>query len=188
MAINKVVYGGDTLIDLTSDTVEASDVMAGVSFHSADGVARVGSYVPSVTLSACSARASDGTTVTLNQSSAKKLTINSFVTNTDVDAFELYNGGVRCKRDGIVQVSGACYIASTGAGTMGTYIYNGSAEMTSGASYVASGNVSFTTNIAPMYVEISAGTTFYLYGRHSASKGTAHSGNKATHLSLMYVD
>ena len=186
MAINKVVYGDRTLVDLTSDTVEASDVMSGVSFHSADGVARVGSYVPSVTLSACSARGSDN--VTLNQNTPKKLTINAFVTNTDVDAFELYNGGVRCLRAGTVQVSGACYIASTGAGSMGTYIFKGSEEMTSGMSYVASGNISLATNIAPMYVEVSAGTVFYLYARHSASKGTAYSGNKATHLSIMYVD
>lgn len=42
MAINKVVYGGDTLIDLTNDTVTEADVMQGVTFHSADGVARVG--------------------------------------------------------------------------------------------------------------------------------------------------
>lgn len=42
MAINKVVYEGDTLIDLTNDTVTEADVMQGVTFHSADGVARVG--------------------------------------------------------------------------------------------------------------------------------------------------
>lgn len=42
MAINKVVYGGDTLIDLTGDTVTEADVMQGVTFHSADGVPRVG--------------------------------------------------------------------------------------------------------------------------------------------------
>ena len=186
MAINKVIYGGDTLIDLTSDTVEASDVMAGVSFHSADGVARVGSYVPSVTLSACSAKGSAN--VTLNQNTPKKLTLNTMITNTDSDAFEISNGGIKCKKAGVVQVSGACYIASTGAGTMGTYIFNGSSEMTSGMGYAASGNVSYATTVAPMYVEISAGTIFYLYARHSASKGTAYSGNAATHLSLMYVD
>lgn len=35
---NKVVYGGQTLIDLTQDDVTASDVRSGVYFHSADGV------------------------------------------------------------------------------------------------------------------------------------------------------
>ena len=35
---NKVVYDGQTLIDLTQDDVTASDVRSGVYFHSADGV------------------------------------------------------------------------------------------------------------------------------------------------------
>lgn len=38
MAYNKVVYDGQTLIDLTQDDVQASDVRNGVYFHSADGV------------------------------------------------------------------------------------------------------------------------------------------------------
>jgi len=43
MATNKVVYGNTTLIDLTSDTASASDVVSGKTFHSADGVLRTGS-------------------------------------------------------------------------------------------------------------------------------------------------
>lgn len=37
MAINKVEFDGNTLIDLTSDTVTASDVLTGKTFHLADG-------------------------------------------------------------------------------------------------------------------------------------------------------
>lgn len=37
MAINKVIYGGNTLIDLTSDTVTADKVLDGYTFHLADG-------------------------------------------------------------------------------------------------------------------------------------------------------
>ena len=37
MAINKVVFGSNTLIDLTSDTVTAEKVYKGVTAHSADG-------------------------------------------------------------------------------------------------------------------------------------------------------
>lgn len=37
MAISKVIYGGDTLIDLTSDTVEASKLLKGITAHGADG-------------------------------------------------------------------------------------------------------------------------------------------------------
>lgn len=41
--INKVIYGGNTLIDLTSDTVTASDVLKDVTFHLPSGASGVGS-------------------------------------------------------------------------------------------------------------------------------------------------
>lgn len=37
MAISKVVYGGNTLIDLTADTVKADKVLKGYTAHGADG-------------------------------------------------------------------------------------------------------------------------------------------------------
>lgn len=37
MAISKVIYGGTTLIDLTSDTVTAAKVLKGYTAHGADG-------------------------------------------------------------------------------------------------------------------------------------------------------
>lgn len=43
MAINKVIYGGNTLIDLTGDTVTAADVLSGVSFHLPSGESGTGS-------------------------------------------------------------------------------------------------------------------------------------------------
>lgn len=39
---NKVVYGNETLIDLTQDTVSASDVRSGVAFHLPSGAATTG--------------------------------------------------------------------------------------------------------------------------------------------------
>lgn len=42
MAINKVIYGGNTLIDLTSDTITESDVINSKSFHKADGTVSEG--------------------------------------------------------------------------------------------------------------------------------------------------
>jgi len=41
-AINKVIFGGTTLIDLTADTVTESDVQSGVTFHKADGTTATG--------------------------------------------------------------------------------------------------------------------------------------------------
>ena len=40
--INKVVYGGNTLIDLTGDTVAAADVQSGKTFHLKDGSTTTG--------------------------------------------------------------------------------------------------------------------------------------------------
>lgn len=41
--VNKVVYGNDTIIDLTSDTITPSDVLNSKSFHDASGTLRTGS-------------------------------------------------------------------------------------------------------------------------------------------------
>lgn len=37
MANSKIIYGGETLIDLTGDTVEASKLLAGITAHGKDG-------------------------------------------------------------------------------------------------------------------------------------------------------
>lgn len=42
MAINKVIYGGDTLIDLTADTVIASGLQYGLTAHDKSGAAITG--------------------------------------------------------------------------------------------------------------------------------------------------
>lgn len=41
--INKVIYGGDILIDLTGDTVSATDVLSGKTFHLPSGEQKAGS-------------------------------------------------------------------------------------------------------------------------------------------------
>ena len=45
--INKVVANNNTLIDLTSDTAEAADVLEGRTLHLASGAPAVGTYRPS---------------------------------------------------------------------------------------------------------------------------------------------
>lgn len=37
MAINKVIYGGETLIDLTGDTVTADKILSGFTAHDKKG-------------------------------------------------------------------------------------------------------------------------------------------------------
>ena len=48
MAINKVVYGNDTIIDLTNDTVTPSDVLNSKTFHDKSGTLQVGSATLSI--------------------------------------------------------------------------------------------------------------------------------------------
>ena len=40
--VNKVVYGGNTIVDLTGDTVTAADVLNGKTFHLASGAPATG--------------------------------------------------------------------------------------------------------------------------------------------------
>lgn len=42
MAVNRVIFGAETLLDITGDTVTPDDVAEGVTFHGADGVKRAG--------------------------------------------------------------------------------------------------------------------------------------------------
>lgn len=58
-AISKVVYGNTTLIDLTSDTVEASKLLSGYTAHGRDGEAVVGSCTFDADTSDATATASD---------------------------------------------------------------------------------------------------------------------------------
>lgn len=53
--VNKVIYGGNTLIDLTGDTVTASDVLSGVKFHLPTGEQKTGTCTYDVDSSGCTA-------------------------------------------------------------------------------------------------------------------------------------
>lgn len=45
MATNKVIFNNTTLIDLTSDTATADDVVSGKTFHSRTGTVTTGTIV-----------------------------------------------------------------------------------------------------------------------------------------------
>ena len=59
MAINKVIYGGQTLIDLTGDDVERSDVLSGKKFHLPDGSDSTGTCTYDADTSDATAAASE---------------------------------------------------------------------------------------------------------------------------------
>lgn len=45
---NKIIFGLDSLIDLTGDTVTENDVAIGKTFHGPDGNQKIGTYIPPV--------------------------------------------------------------------------------------------------------------------------------------------
>ena len=53
--VNKVIYGGNTLIDLTGDTVTTADVLSGVKFHLQSGASGTGTCAYDVDSSDCTA-------------------------------------------------------------------------------------------------------------------------------------
>lgn len=73
MAINKVEYGGNTLIDITDTTATSGDVVNGEVFYNADGTRGVG------TLSMGNAKTYYGTCSTSASTQAKVVTCSGFV-------------------------------------------------------------------------------------------------------------
>lgn len=53
--VNKVIYGGNTLIDLTGDTVTAAQVLSGAKFHLPSGASATGTCAFDVDSSDCTA-------------------------------------------------------------------------------------------------------------------------------------
>ena len=84
MAINKVVYGNQTLMDLTSDTVTEQDVAQGVTFHDASGELRTGS-------------ASGGSGHIIEDASGKKIYIKTYERNSKARVACLNHYGAKCQ-------------------------------------------------------------------------------------------
>lgn len=93
MAINKVAYGDQTLLDLTEDTVTADKVLEGETFHDKSGVLRSGNLVIPVQDVEV-----NGESV-VNSENVAEIDIPTTDIQTAVDEFETYNGGLlsECK-------------------------------------------------------------------------------------------
>ena len=64
MAVNKVVYRGQTLVDLTGDTVVAATLVKGVTAHDKSGAKITGTHVcPTPTYETWVFTMNDGTTI-----------------------------------------------------------------------------------------------------------------------------
>lgn len=72
--VNKVVYGGETLIDLTADTISPSDVINSKVFHDASGATRTGTCTYDADTSDATATASEILTGKTAYKSGSKIT------------------------------------------------------------------------------------------------------------------
>ncbi len=59
MANNKIIFGGNVLIDLTQDSVEADKVLEGITFHGKDGAPAAGTCPFDMDTSSLTARAAE---------------------------------------------------------------------------------------------------------------------------------
>lgn len=76
MAVNKIIYNGETLVDLTSDTVTADDLAVGVTATGADGKPLVG-LLPKVTI--------DAELSLFSTNPVQNKTITAALSNLDID-------------------------------------------------------------------------------------------------------
>lgn len=116
MAVNKIIYNGETLVDLTSDTVTADDLAAGVTATGADGKPVVG-LLPKVTidteLSATSTNPVPNKTIT---AALSNLDID-IATNDEIDnALNVAGSGDLPTTGGIVPIAMGGTGATTTAG------------------------------------------------------------------------
>lgn len=116
MAVNKIIYNGETLVDLTSDTVTADDLAAGVTATGADGKPLVG-LLPKVTidaeLSLFSTNPVQNKTIT---AALSNLNID-IATNDEIDnALNVAGSGVLPTTGGIVPIAMGGTGATTTAG------------------------------------------------------------------------
>ena len=85
---NKVVYDGQTLIDLTQDDVTASDVRSGVYFHSADGVRGQGTLT-STSIPTADTIAEFDSSAHMNSTDMSAGDVTAFVNSLNVSALNL---------------------------------------------------------------------------------------------------
>lgn len=101
--VNKVIYGNQTVMDISDSTAEAADVAAGEVFYKADGSRTVGTYVPITPAS-----------VTPSNVSPAALTANTPVTPTaNGYAIESY-ASVTPSSAGTYFQSGICNMTTSG--------------------------------------------------------------------------
>lgn len=151
MARNKVVYGNETLIDLTADTVDAAHLAQGYTAHDKSGAAITGTM-------SSGGGSSMNVQVAQSTSRANSSTYTSLVSLT-------------CEVAGTYDVYWSCYRSST-SGTSGSQLHVGS-------SAYGTANTTFTNHIQNNHltgVTLSKNQTVAVYARSRGSNYYAYVG------------
>ena len=118
MAVNKIIYNGATLVDLTSDTVTADDLAAGVTATGADGKPVVG-LLPKVTID---------TELSLSSTNpVQNKTITAALSNLDIDI------ATNDEIDNALNLAGSGDLPTTGGGIVPVAMGGTGATTTAGA-------------------------------------------------------
>lgn len=118
MAVNKIIYNGETLVDLTSDTVTADDLAAGVTATGADGKPVVG-LLPKVTI--------DTELSTTSTNPVQNKTITAALSNLDIDI------ATNDEIDNALNLAGSGDLPTTGGGIVPIAMGGTGATTTAGA-------------------------------------------------------
>lgn len=124
---NKVIYGGNTILDLTGDTVTRAKVLSGTTFHLPNGVQSVGAYTPP-TLSKATASTTGTSTREVSFTVSKEpswfvlICLETNTTARNARVFHmLYNGTTTTTYYAMSNMAGGVK-ASTG---YGSFLYSG---------------------------------------------------------------
>ena len=172
MAVNKVIYGGNTLVDLTGDTVTAADLADGVKATSADGNPIVG-LMKKVTIDGSLSDTStnpvqnkvikealDGklgkneTAARATQDGAGNIIVDTYANKTDISGFVKTVNGTAPDTNGNVNVEKYTHPNSgVTAGTYRSVTVNAQGHVTSGSNptlAIANGGTGATTAAAAL--------------------------------------
>lgn len=131
MAVNKIIYNGETLVDLTNDTVTADDMAAGVKATGADGRPIVG-LLPKVAI--------DNELSLTSTNPVQNKTITAALSNLDIDI------ATNDEIDNALNLAGGGDLPTTGGGIVPIAMGGTGATTTAGAR--ANLGVSATTDFA----------------------------------------
>ena len=142
MGVNRVDYGGDTLVDLTRDTVTASSLLVGFTAHGADGEIITGTASGANIAETTKSPSSNATSIAFTGLAAQPKAFMLIATTQ-------------------ITVSSTYYVSSVmsdGTNTYGAYVRKGSGGSSSAYQHVSSSYFSWTYSNGTLTVKTQSST------------------------------